>query len=133
MPDNNDFRRLLGKRMAVLVKQHRLIGNLSRYPHDRSEAEAIMATLQTELDLLRAKFKLQDSTPLVRPSGAPVIDTKGPVHVVHKDPNGGAHAVDGTDRRDIRSALRTIRDGDVRGGIKHLQKVVMGWPVPDRS
>lgn len=118
MPTRDDFQRLLKQRMGKTVKQFKLIGNLARYPHDRSDAEAIVATLQAELDMLRAKYKIEAGLPV------PVIPAK--------NPDGAVVAVDGRDRRDIRAALRTMHDGDIRGGVKRLQKVVLAWPVPDK-
>lgn len=133
MPTNDDFKRLLDNRMGKLQHFIKMIGNLSRYPHDQSEAVELIGTIQRGLDDLRQKFKVPEPDQLVRPAtNEPVVDTKGPVRIIEKNPNGGVRSVEGIDRRDIREALRTIQAGDVEGGVKSLQHVVLGWPVPDR-
>lgn len=114
-----DFRRLMPPRLDKATHAVGLLANLSRkgdYAYTSADVQQMLDALDDAVDTVATAFGVQPD------AAAPAAPQ--PVRVA-----GGP--VPGRDRRDIREALRMIHDGDIREGVKALDRIVLGWVVPD--
>lgn len=114
-----DFLRLMAPRLGKATHAIGLLAGLSRkgdYAYTQAEVQNMLDLLDDAVDAVATAFGVQPAEAAPAPS-QPVRVAGGPVP--------------GRDRRDIREALRVIHDGDIREGVKALDRIVLGWVVPD--
>jgi len=123
MPSENRERYLKMRAIRVpnATKAIGLLAAFSRrrdYEVSREELREIINEIEHEVQVLKDTYGIVDETPA--PSFTP-----------SEERNIERLPVLPGDRADIRDAVRRIQDGDVRGGVKDLRKVILGWKVPD--
>lgn len=72
-----DFERLLERRLPRALKEIQLLGNLSNYKHEHSDAEAIVEALEAEVRKVRERFKLPEHVDILEPAAEST--TRAPV------------------------------------------------------
>jgi len=115
------FFRMRDVRLPKAKKAIELLANFSNrstYDYERSELEEIVRDIEHSLDVVKSAYGIVDTPP------APVVERSSEVYT-------DRIAVDGKDRNDIKAAVIKIQDGDIRGGVEILRKVILGWTVKD--